>query len=374
MTEENNIFNSKKTDYDAKSIFLGEKKGLVDTIHSRHPKIWELYKTLKSQDWDETEFDFSSCNVDFKNCDPTTYDAMIFTLAWQWEADSVVAHSIAPLVAPLINSDEVWCTWLKINENENIHALTYSEIVRCSFDNPETIIDDILKVRQSLDRLDVTMGVLEEIYNVSHKYALGLVEDNQETYNVAFKLPIALLFLERIQFIASFAVTFAITETGVFTPIGKAVEKIAQDELEIHSEVDKLIIQHEMGLDRGKIAYEETKAEMNNMLNEIVIQECEWSDFLFSEGREILGLTPDILKRWVGYNAKHVYDFMNYTPSDKVLEVIGGSFPDKNPLKFMEYHLDLSKIQSSPQEEQHGAYRVSVLQRDDDDFIFDVNF
>ncbi len=82
------IFNTEKTDYETPEIILGSDPGLFDTINKHYPALWKLYKTLKSQDWDENEFDYAPCNVQFKTCDKATYDMMVKTLAWQWEADS----------------------------------------------------------------------------------------------------------------------------------------------------------------------------------------------------------------------------------------------------------------------------------------------
>src|SRR5699024_2949419 len=79
------VFNTEKTDYDFPEIILGQDVGLFDTINKFYPEIWKLYKTLKNQDWDENEFDYAPCNVQFKTCDKHTYDMMIKTLAWRWE-------------------------------------------------------------------------------------------------------------------------------------------------------------------------------------------------------------------------------------------------------------------------------------------------
>ena len=723
------IFNTYKIDYTNNALFLGSDKGLLDSINKNHPKIWELYKQVKSDDWDENEFDFSSCVNDFKTCDKSTYDMMIKTLAWQWEADSIVSNAIAPLASMYVTSDELWCAWLRITDNECVtgdhevlttrgwkrieqvvegdivaqwdyntraisfvkpeaiikkwyngtmyhfhdynnnvsqittpnhrmpviypywtseqqvpcklsadvkyhggnalptsgflpvggrhmspqerlyvavqadgslcsdkytggytghlhykfgfskkrkikrllelceqanwkvvqintteaqedmfrcyvyvpmseynhlaksfdwikleqlthewatdfldeiknwdgnihtrgntryistnkscidtvstiahmvgmrghistlpartnvlmpdgnfsdtkqayqiyisdrpyvtgnsinkteinyegevycltvptsyfltrhnnvisvtgncvHSLTYSEIVRNSFDNPSEVLDEILSVTDSLERLEGLGNILSGINKRGHELALGYgvdfeedgdtpiqirtVTKDQETYNYAFKLPVALLFLERLQFIASFAVTFAIADSGLFQPIGKAVQRIAKDEIETHAELDKEVIKQEMKTERGKIAYEQTKDELEAALNAIVQQECKWVDFLFSEGRELVGLTPDILKQWIGFNAQFVFDFMDYKPSSQTIAYVNeGSYrgisglPSKNPLPFMTNWLDMSKNQAAPQEENHGQYKVNAVHRNDEDEDFDDSF
>ena len=361
-----NVFNLEKTDYENPSLLMGQKPGLFDTVNKKFPEIWKLYKSQKSLDWDENEFNYSSCNVEFKTCSKSTYDMMIKTLAWQWECDSVACRSIAPVLAPFITSSELWAAWLRVSDNEVVHAATYSEIVRNSFDDPSVVLSEILKVEESVARLTKIAQVFAEGYELSHKYAIGLVENNQETYNGLFKMIVALLVLERIQFMASFAVTFAICDTGLFQPIGKAIQKIAQDELEIHVELDKAVLRNEMKTARGKQAMIDCADDIKAMLDQVVDAEFTWVDYLFSEGRELVGLNSDILKKWTLFCAKDVYKFMGVESDHK--------FPTTNPLKYMENWLDISKTQPAPQEQDNAQYKVGIMRRDDSAEEFDSDF
>lgn len=358
------IFNGNKTDYEKPSLFFGQDAGLLDTINKHYPELWRLYKTLKKLDWDENEFDYKSCLVEFKTCDRATYDMMIKTLAWQWEADSVASRSITTILGPVVNATEVWTGYVRINDNENVHALTYSEITRNSFDNPEEILAEILKVRESQDRLVCVAEVMHEAHLVSHKYALGLIEADQEAYNAIFMFVVAMFVLERIQFMASFAVTFAICDTGMFQPIGKAVQKIAQDEFEIHVAFGMEILRIELGTDRGRAAFEQCRGKIFKLINEVIASEITWVKYLFSEGRELTGVNADLLEKWVLFNGRAVYTFFDLeAEAPHVL-------PSKNPLPFIVNWLDISKNQSSPQEEQNNQYKVNLVQRDDADHDF----
>lgn len=361
------VFNFNKTDYAAPPLFLGQRPGLFDTVNRCHPEIWALYKAQKSLDWDENEFDYSSCNADFKQADRATYEMMIKTLAWQWEADSVASRAIAPVLAPFITSSELWACWQRISDNEVIHAATYSEIVRNSFDDPATIIDEILRVEQAHARLERVGTVFAQGFEASHRYALGQIDGDQATYNTLFKLVVALYCMERIQFMASFAVTFAICDTGQFQPIGKAVQKIAQDELEIHAELDRVVLLHELQTARGQAAFAECHGELQAMIEEVVDSELRWIDYLFSEGRQLVGMNAERLVAWTLYCAKDVY---------QTLGLVGGKydFPAANPLKYMEKWLNISKTQASPQEQDIAAYKVGVMRRTDEDTIFDIDF
>lgn len=367
MTINSTIFNTNKTDYQRPLLLMGENPGLFDTVNKHYPEIWKLYKTQKSLDWDENEFDYTSCNSDFKSCTRSTYEMMIKTLAWQWEADSVASRSIAPVLAPFITSSELWAAWQRVSDNEVVHAATYSEIVRNSFDDPSVILEEVLSVQQAMERLTTVARIFAEGYEASHLYAIGKVPNDQMTYNKVFKMIAALYGLERVQFMASFAVTFAICDTGLFQPIGKAIQKIAQDELEVHAELDRAVLKHELSTERGKTAMLQCGAEIQAMYDEILRSELMWDDYLFSEGRELVGMNPDVLKRWTLFCAKPVYDFFGFSSEEF-------KFPKENPLKFMEKWLDISKTQPAPQEQDVAAYKVGIMRRTDAGQNFDIDF
>lgn len=362
------VFNESKTveQYAEKSpLFFGPAPGLFDTINKHYPKIWTIYKTMKSLDWDESEFDYNQCNLDFKNCPKSVYEMMIRTLAWQWEADSVASRSIAPLLAPFITDSSLWAAWQRISDNETIHAATYSEIVRMSFDDGGKVLKDILAVKESLERLDCVKAVFAELHKVSHGYALGLITA-EEAYPTVFKTVVALLILERIQFMASFSITFTICSTNFFQPIGKAVQKIAQDELEVHVELDKEVLRVELATERGQKAYESLKGFIKKLLDEVVESELTWTDYLFSEGRELVGTNAKTVKNWVLFNARDVYEFLDIESEHK--------FPKTNPMIHMEDWINIGNTQAAPQEQDNNQYKVNVIIRDDESANFDIDF
>lgn len=360
-----NIFNE-KANYALGTLFLGESPGLFDTINKRYPKVWSLYKKMKDLDWDENEFIYTSCNLDFKTCNKDTYEMMIRALAWQWEADSVAARSISAITAPFVSSSELLAAWSAVATNEVLHAATYSEIVRSSFDNPEEVIQSILSIKSSLPRLETVGALMDDAYIASHKYALGLIDNDQELYNIVYMFVVAMYCLERIQFIGSFAITFAICRTGIFGPIRSAVEKIAQDELEIHAALDRVILDYEHATERGKLAFTQCRGRIQNLIDEVVDAEYAYLADTFSEERQAAGITEPLCQQWVSYCAAEVYACFGLTPKHKV--------PDANPLKFMEKHLNLSKIQISPMEENGNQYALNPMIRTDKDMVFDTDF
>lgn len=365
----NLVFNESKTvdDYQKakQPLFFGNMPGLFDTLNKPYPKIWSLYKVMKSLDWDELEFDYSQCNVDFKTCPKSVYDMMIRTIAWQWEADSVASRSIAPLLAPFITDSSLWAAWQRISDNEIIHASTYSEIVRMSFDDPQKVMEDILAVKESIVRMHAVNSVFSELHTASHKYALGLI-DADVAYDAVFMAVIALLFLERVQFCGSFYVTFTVCSTNIFQSVGKAVQKIAQDELEVHAELDKEVIRIELATERGKNAFERLKPRIQSLADEVISTELTWLDYLFSDGRELVGGNLNTAKQWVLFNAKDPYTFLGLKSEHK--------FPKNNPAPHMEDWLNIAKTQSAPQEQDNNQYKVNTIIRDDSSVKFDTDF
>lgn len=346
-------------------LFFGDSPGLFDTVNKPYPKIWSLYKTMKSLDWSEDEFDYTQCNTDFKNCPKPVYDMMIRTLAFQWEADSVASRAIAPVLAPFITDSSLWAAWQRISDNEVIHSATYSEIVRMSFDDPEKVLSDILSVKESIIRMHTINEVFSDLYTAAHQYALNQIAV-EEAYDKLLLGVVALYLLERIQFMSSFAITFTICSTNLFQPIGKAVQKIAQDELEVHAELDKEVIKIELATTRGLDSYNRQKYKIKKLCDEVIESEMIWTDYLFSEGRELVGTNPQTVKNWVLFNAREVYKFLGIESDIK--------FPTKNPMPHMEDWINIGNSQGAPQEQDIAAYKVNVIVRDDTKTNFEVDF
>ncbi len=353
---ETSIFNVSKSDYNVPSLFLGEEMGLVDSINKHYPKLWSLYKKLKAQDWDENEFDLTSCNSDFKTCSKNIYQIMLMTLAWQWEADSIASKTLYSIGAPFITSTELNCLWPEITKNELVHALSYSEIFRNSFDDPNEIIPMVQSMHEAVQRSELVTEIFNNAYIVSHNLALGLVDRNsQQAYETIFMFVVAMYFLEKIQFMASFAVTFAIADSGIFVPAGKLIQKIAADEVEIHVEAHKTTLDYELRTERGLNTFNKLKPLILELFKAIIETEKNWINHLFSGGRELTGMDAEMLTSWTMFCAKDPAIFFGFTDQFE--------FPEKNPLGFMAEWLNLDKIQSSPQEENTGAYLLGAINR-----------
>ena len=110
-------------------------------------------------------------------------------------------------------------------------------------------------------------------------------------------------------------------------------------------------------------AVERNRGAIQLILDEVVSNELTWTDYVFTEGREVIGLTPALLKDYVRYMAAPIYKALG---ANIVFEV-----PKKNPLPYMDNYLDGSKVQAAAQEIQITSYSVGALEDDTADLDFD---
>lgn len=342
---------------------MGQAPALHDTINVRYPQLSTLAARAVSQRWVFDEFNHEQSRLDLLSCPKNIYDVMLMNLAYQWEADSVAARAIAPIFAPFVTNSELWELLLENTNMEVTHAKTYSEIVRQCVPNPNDVFAMVMQNEQTLKRAETVNRAFDGLV---HAGALKTFKDmgmqgysalgDQMFYNSVFVAVAALYFLERIQFMASFAATFAIVEQGYFQSIGTAVQKIMLDEIGVHAETDVAILRIEMATPAGQRAMKEVGSYIRDMLIEVVEAEMDWAPYLLSNGRSIVGLTVPLLQDWVLYNAQPVFDQFGFDNPFKRIT--------SNPLPWMTTWIDIDKRQNAQQEADGNNYALNVVKDD----------
>ena len=277
-------------------------------------------------------------------------DLMVDTLLYQWSIDSVASNAILPLFAPFISSPELSALFTEVTRMEVIHGLCYSHIVQQTLQNPKDALSKAMNLQESIERGSKIIEVFDHLAEVGGLVRAGLLSrESDEAKKSVFLGMVNLYILERISFMASFAVTFAISELGIFQGIGKLVALIARDELHVHAASDKVIVKSLMR--DWKDLYLEIKPDIEVMLNEAVQIELDWNKYLF-ENRSCVGLTRGLLDDWVKYMAKDLYTTLGVEMVDVVKE---------NPLPYMDYYLDLDSTQTAPQESDVTSYLLDSV-------------
>jgi len=337
-------------------LFLGEDLGLHDTMNRPYPELFDLFKTLKSLDWAEDEIDLSQSRMDFMECDAASYDVMIKTLAWQYEADSVASRSIISLFAPFITNSDLNQLMLRWSDNEALHATTYSEIVRQCISNPDEIFEEITKNKNITER---SGKIVESFNNLKTLGAVYTLNKNavpvEEIMKTILKALVSLYCLESMEFMPSFACTFALAERELFLSAASLVQKIMIDET-IHTKFGEAILNILLKDPKWLKVYNSIKHEVKDIVDSIFYQELSWSRYIFSEGRSIVGLNTPLLEDRVKYVSAPTYNFLDLDmPFEEVLE---------NPLPWMDDWLDIDSQQTAAQETDLNNYRLNSVIKD----------
>ncbi len=331
-------------------LFLGPDLGVLDTINIQYPVLEELYQEQISQLWNEFEIDLTQDKMDMIMLDQGTIDLMVKNLMWQTVGDTVASRSIIEILGEYITNSELKNMATVWSFFEVIHARTYSHIIKQTVTNPNTLIEEIYSDAEVLARSSTVIEAFDDLKGCGGHLAKNHII-------MAF---VALLGLESIAFMASFAVTFAIVETGKFQGIGKLVQLICRDEV-LHTRMSYEIIKILKEDPAWKVQFKECSKEIKHLLDGIVNREFASAEYVFSEGREVIGCNPALLKEYILYMAKPIYE---------VFDLQAPLAPPKNPLPYMDKYVDPSKMQAANMEIQSTSYLVGTI--DDDTFNLDL--
>lgn len=355
------VFNTKNTGHITGKypLFLGERLGLYDSVNVAYQEIEDLYQQQFAQRWSEFEFDLTQDRMDMQRLPKEVTDLMKQTIMWQYTADSIAAKSIAELLLPHCTNSEFEALLTIQSFFEIIHSRTYSHIVKQTLGNPQQLLADTYANVESIKRSRVIGEAFASLY------ALQPDTPRKVKIRALLKVMFALMSFEGISFMSSFAITFAIAETGVFQGVAGLVGLICFDEL-LHAKMDFTVIKILLRDPEWYNEFLEIKPEIEKIMNEVVRQEYEWTDHLFSDGRKVVGMSPTLLKEFVVYMATPLFKSFGLA-SDYL-------FVEKNPLPYMNKYLKSGLIQAAAQEIQITDYNVGNIKDDTDNLDLSMDF
>lgn len=345
-------------------LFLGEDLGFGDTVNVTYPELEELYLDLRSMFWTETEFSMDQDRQDFKTAPAEVSDVMILNLLSQWLMDSLASRSINEVLGPFVSNNELQNLIILWANTEVVHTRSYSLIIKQCFDDPNEVIE---RGKESMDvayRSQAISRVFQETAELGNRYSLGEDVDEALIRKQILKAVAALYALESVAFMASFACTFALCETGQYQGIGNQVIKIAEEELQ-HGAQGRTVLDILLNKegDVYQPLWEEVKDDVKEIFDEVILQEFSWSEFIFQEGRRALGLNTEMLKDEVRFLGKLMYDRTDIEWDTKRF----GEAPTEQPLKYMHKYLNPEMVQSAAQEIELTNYRVGQVEDDSND-------
>lgn len=352
-------------------LFLGDDLCMNDEINVTYPEILKIKDLHLSQYWLSSEYTFENDKVDLQEAPTSESDVMILNLLAQHSLDSMASRAIIELFGPLVSNSELHGWFLVQSLFEDIHAATYSRIIRTAFRNPNETIERGMSNLEVFNRTKIIGKIFNEMKIITGKYMSGeLRKDNPEHVSYMkhhiLKSVFTLYALEQISFMSSFACTFALGETGRYAGICQAVGAIAADEM-LHARGDLLVFNSMMKEPEYREIFEVNKEEYQAIFEAVTQQEIDWSSYIFSEGRKVLGLNTNLLKEYVAYVALPCFTNLGFEWNVEKF----GEAPVENPLPFMDKYLDRDSVQVAPQELQINNYRVGQVEDDLGDEILE---
>lgn len=349
-------------------LFLGESLGFSDEINVTYPELDKVYKKQRSAFWLETEFSFEQDRLDLMEAPDSEKDVMVLNLLSQWALDSMASRSLIEIFGPLVSNTEMHNWLLTQSFYEGIHAATYAKIVRNCFADSNAVMERGKKNLEVFKRCKRVGEVMNETKKMSGLYMAGVIPNAEVSeYDIIKQIYIALCTvyaLEQISFMSSFASTFALVETGRYGVIGKAVGAILADE-QYHAEGDLVAIKiMQKQYENIRLDTLETVTEI---IDSVVAQEFDWSEYIFSGGRKILGNNTALLIEYVKWEAAPAYAGLGLQWDESRFGVV----PKENPLPYMLPHGDRDSVQTANQEIGNNNYRVGQVDDDLGDDIFD---
>ncbi len=334
-------------------LFLGEEIELNDTIHKTYPRLFELYKLQKSIDWAETEVSLQQDRLDMTTVSEAGRELMVENLIYQWRADTTAAHSIASVFAPFVSNSELWDGWVKITEIENLHALTYSEIIRLCVADQDALFKRAINNPMLSQRLGAIAEAFKELRIAGAKYVLGMIS-KEDAYPIIMNAVVALFALERVQFNASFLNTFGVVEAEkAFYGIGTLVSKIMQDERWVHADFGREILKIELATERGAVWRVRNEQKIKQLLDDVREGEYSFNSYLASKGWFVNGCNEKIARQWVDWNAADAYNAL--------MLPVEFDAPTEIPVKYMEDWLNIDKFQNANQESDNVNYVLNSV-------------
>jgi ribonucleoside-diphosphate reductase beta chain len=343
------VFNINNTSPSPKLFF--DEQGTVgvqryDRIN--YPKLEKLYKQQRSFFWIPEEIAIAKDSFDFKEM--TEAEQHIFTsnIKRQIVLDSVQGRAPSLCFGPIVSNptmEKVINIWTFF---ETIHSESYTYIIKNVYPDPSKIFDEMTTIKEIVSCGTDVSKYYDDLLAALQKYKYGSYEQKKASYLAL----VAANVLEQIRFQVSFACTFNFGQRNVMEGSSRIVKLIRQDEA-IHcgftQQVLKIIVEEDEVF--AKIECD-CKNEVEFIHNEVLKQEIEWIDFLFSKG-PIIGLTKEELKAYLIWLTARRMKKFDITHS---LEA-----PTKDPLPWMAKWLNSDDDQPPPQEEELTSYQQGTI-------------
>ena len=346
---------TKQTNYLTRTMFL-DPEGPVTVQRFeevKYPKLAKYEETARGFFWVPEEISLTKDKMDHKDSSDAIKHIFTSNLLRQTALDSIQGRAPNQVFSPVISIPELEALVSNWSFFEtNIHSKSYSHIIRNVYGVPKEEFNKIHDTEEIVSMASNVGKYYEDLHRINcMKEMEGSVNETEHIRAIWMALH-ASYALEALRFMVSFATSLAMVENKIYIGNGNIISLILQDEL-LHTEWTAWLINNVVKDDpRFVKAKVDCEQEVYAMYMDVIREEKEWAEYLFSKG-VVIGLNADILR-----------DFVDYTAFVR-LKDIGIKYlenhPKHSPIPWFNKHVNINKKQSALQETESTNYVVGVM-------------
>jgi len=346
---------TKQTNYLKRTMFL-DPAGPVTVQRFeevKYPKIAKFEELARGFFWVPEEISLTKDKMDHKESTDAIKHIFTSNLLRQTALDSIQGRAPSQVFQPVISLPELEALVSNWSFFEtNIHSKSYSHIIRNVYGVPK---EEFNKIHDTAEIVNMAANIgryYEDLHVLNCRKELGeevSLHDHKKAIWLALHASYA---LEAFRFMVSFATSLAMVENRIYIGNGNIISLILQDEL-LHAEWTAWIINNVVKDDPDFAGLvDECREEVYAMYMEVIREEKDWADYLFSKG-VVIGLNAAILK-----------DFVDYTAFIRLKEIgikYAGEHPRSSPIPWFNKHVNINKKQTALQESESTNYVIGVM-------------
>ena len=320
----------------------------------KYPKIAKYEELARGFFWVPEEISLTKDKMDHKDSSDAIKHIFTSNLLRQTALDSIQGRAPNQVFSPVISIPELEALVSNWSFFEtNIHSKSYSHIIRNVYGVPK---EEFNKIHDTKEIVSMASNVGKYYEDLHQLNCLKEIDSNKvghvEHIKAIWMALHASYALEALRFMVSFATSLAMVENKIYIGNGNIISLILQDEL-LHTEWTAWLINNVVKDDpRFVKAKVDCEQEVYAMYMDVIREEKEWAEYLFSKG-VVIGLNADILS-----------DFVDYTAFVR-LKDIGIKYlenhPKHSPIPWFNRHLNINKKQSALQETESTNYVIGVM-------------
>jgi len=345
---------SKLPDYSKRQMFLDGTVTVQRYDDYAYPKIAQFDDTAQGFFWRPGEISLTKDQIDFKEASETTRHVFTSNLLRQTALDSIQGRAPVQIFTPVSSVPELESLVNTWSFFEIIHSRSYSHIIRNIYNVPKNEFNRIHDTKEIVDMASSIGKYYNDLHILNSRAVLTNDVPEHEHIKGIYLALVASYGLEAIRFMVSFATSLGMVENKLFIGNGNIISLIQQDEL-LHTDWTAYIINKVVKDDpRFTEVSNECKAEVFEMLQDVIREEKEWAKYLFKKG-SVIGMNESIMSAHVDWTAQ------------ARLQQIGIKYDagvKSAPLPWFSKHLNTNKKQAANQETENTAYIIGSMTAD----------